>query len=56
MEVALFLDGDKKLTKNFIQEEYAKFLGCENECRDIESDFQKNEASVEFGEWLISLF
>lgn len=56
MKVALFLDVDKTLTKNFIQEEYANLLSCKKDYQLIESNFQANQASVEFGERLIALF
>ena len=56
MKVGLFLDVDKTLTKNFIQQEYAKLLGCENDYRYIESEFQNGKiSSLEFGERIIDI-
>lgn len=57
MKVGLFLDVDKTLTKKFIQQEYAKLLGCEDDYRYIESEFQNGKiSSLEFGEKIIDIF
>lgn len=57
MKVALFLDVDKTLTINFIQNEYASALGCEAEYGAIEASFQDtNIGSKGFGEEIIKLF
>jgi phosphoserine phosphatase len=57
MKVAVFLDVDKTLTKDYIQSGYAKALGCENEYRAIESKFQTGEIdSEQFGVELCKLF
>jgi|HubBroStandDraft_6_1064221.scaffolds.fasta_scaffold141476_2 phosphoserine phosphatase len=57
MKVALFLDVDKTLTIDWIQHGYAILLGCEDEYKTIESDFQRKAiTSKVFGERLIALF
>jgi phosphoserine phosphatase len=57
MRVAVFLDVDKTLTKDYIQSGYAKALGCENEYRAIESRFQSGAIDAEqFGVELCRLF
>jgi class 3 adenylate cyclase len=56
-KIGLFLDVDKTLTRNFIQQDYARALGCEQEYAQIESRFQQKEITATgFGEELISLF
>jgi phosphoserine phosphatase len=55
--VALFLDVDNTLTKGFIQEHYAKALGCADEYLAIEAEFQDGSIDAEaFGDRLIGLF
>lgn len=56
MRIAVFLDVDKTLTKDFIQQEYARVLGCEPEYLALESEFQSKSDSVKFGKELIKLF
>jgi phosphoserine phosphatase len=57
MKVAVFLDVDKTLTKDYIQSGYAKALGCEDEYRTIESKFQNGTIdSEQFGVELCRLF
>lgn len=57
MKIGLFLDVDKTLTKNFIQHEYAKLIGCEDRYRSIESEFQNKEiTSTQFGDKIIDVF
>ncbi len=56
MKVALFLDVDQTLTKNYIQKDFATMLDCVDDYEQIESDFQKNQDADEFGTRLISLF
>jgi phosphoserine phosphatase/class 3 adenylate cyclase len=56
-KIGLFLDVDKTLTRNFIQQDYARALGCEQEYAQIESRYQQKEITgTGFGEELISLF
>lgn len=57
MTIALFVDVDKTLTKNFIQQEFATALNCEGEYKALEAKFQgKQMNAVEFGREIISLF
>lgn len=57
MKIGLFLDVDKTLTKNFIQQEYAKLLDCEGEYLNVEKEFQDGKiSSLEFGKKIISIF
>jgi phosphoserine phosphatase len=57
MKVALFLDVDKTLTRNYIQHDYARALECESEYCEIEKQFQTGAlSSQQFGERLIRLF
>jgi phosphoserine phosphatase len=56
MRIAVFLDVDKTLTKDFIQQEYAKVLKCEPEYRTVEGEFQNKRDSTKFGQELIKLF
>jgi phosphoserine phosphatase len=57
MRVAIFLDVDKTLTIDWIQQGYAKLLECEVEYRVIEGDFQRKAISSRvFGERIIALF
>jgi len=57
MNMAMFLDVDKTLTRDFIQKGYAKSLGCEDAYTDIERRFQEKQiTSSEFGEELIAAF
>jgi phosphoserine phosphatase len=56
MRIAVFLDVDKTLTVDFIQQEYARVLGCETEYLALEADFQSKRDSVKFGRELIKLF
>jgi phosphoserine phosphatase len=67
MKIALFLDVDKTLTRDFIQHIYAKALGVEAEYQELEDEFQlglnadkakaKNGiSSAEFGTGLSKLF
>jgi len=57
MKVALFLDVDRTLTKNYIQHVYAGRLGCEPEYLALEKQFQdKTLNSIQFGDEIIKLF
>jgi|GEM_PF-6451386 len=56
MKIALFLDVDKTLTKNYIQKDYATLLGCPEEYNTIEEQYQLDENAKQFGKSLISLF
>lgn len=56
MKIALFLDVDKTLTKRYIQEDYARLLGCSEEYEIIEGEFQRTQSSEKFGDELINLF
>jgi predicted nucleotide-binding protein/phosphoserine phosphatase len=57
MSVGLFLDVDNTLTKGYIQETFARLLGCHSGYKEIENDFQTQAIeSDEFGERLIALF
>jgi phosphoserine phosphatase len=56
MRIAVFLDVDKTLTKDFIQQEYARVLGCESEYLALETEFQRTRDSTKFGKELIKLF
>jgi phosphoserine phosphatase len=56
MKVAVFLDVDKTLTRNFIQQEYAKAMGCEPAYAQLEARLGKDLNFDEFGEEIISLF
>jgi len=60
MKIALFLDVDKTLTREFIQQEYAVKLACEKEYKKIEDAFQQNAAQLDysstFGEKIVELF
>jgi class 3 adenylate cyclase len=56
-KIGLFLDVDKTLTRNFIQQDYARALGCEQEYAQIESRYQQKDITgAGFGEELIALF
>jgi phosphoserine phosphatase len=56
MRIAVFLDVDKTLTVDFIQQEYARVLGCETEYLALEAEFQSKRDSTKFGKELIKLF
>jgi phosphoserine phosphatase len=57
MRVGLFLDVDKTITRNFIQSDFAKALGCEREYSDLEDQFQRKIlTATAFGEKIIDLF
>jgi len=57
MGIAVFLDVDKTLTQHFIQQDYARALGCEPEYSVIEQQLQSRTIDeTEFGERIISLF
>jgi len=57
MEIAVFLDVDNTLTKDFIQRQYAKVLDCVTVYDRLEAQFQaKAIDSTEFGEQIIKLF
>jgi hypothetical protein len=56
MRIAVFLDVDKTLTKDLIQQEYAKVFGCEPEYLALEAEFQSKRDSTKFGMELIRLF
>jgi phosphoserine phosphatase len=57
MKVALFLDVDRTLTKDFIQHVYACRLGCEPEYSRLEEKFQNKALnSIQFGDAIIELF
>ncbi|MGA2369590.1 MAG: hypothetical protein ACLPPV_19215 [Candidatus Korobacteraceae bacterium] len=57
MRIAVFLDVDNTLTTDFIQKQYARVLGCEQEYCKLEDDFQKQVVdSAEFGKQIIKLF
>ena len=57
MKIAIFLDVDKTITRNNIQCDYSKALGCDTEYQGIEQQFQNGEiTSARFGERLIELF
>jgi phosphoserine phosphatase len=57
MKVALFLDVDRTLTREYIQHVYAKELGCEPAYETLEQQFQaKALSSKEFGDAIIKLF
>jgi phosphoserine phosphatase len=57
MKIALFLDVDKTLTRNYIQQDYARSLGCEGEYAELEKKFQTKETtSQQFGEELVRIF
>jgi hypothetical protein len=55
--IGLFLDVDQTLTKGFIQAHYARQLGCEDEYKVIEAQFQAETdpgASIDFGDRITS--
>lgn len=56
MKVAVFLDVDKTLTRNFIQQEYAKAMACEPAYQQLEARLGKDLNFDEFGQEIISLF
>ena len=57
MKLALFLDVDRTLTREYIQHVYAKELGCEAEYSAVEQEFQARKlSSKEFGDAIIKLF
>jgi HAD superfamily phosphoserine phosphatase-like hydrolase len=57
MKLALFLDVDRTLTREYIQHIYAKELGCESEYQALEKQFQaKKLSSKDFGDAIIKLF
>jgi HAD superfamily phosphoserine phosphatase-like hydrolase len=57
MKLAVFLDVDKTITKDYIQHVYAKALGVEAEYLELEKAFQSGaKSSRDFGAELISLF
>jgi len=57
MKIGLFVDVDRTITRNFIQQDVARALGCENEYRNLEEGFQNQTiSSDEFGEQLIAIF
>jgi len=57
MSVAIFLDVDNTLTKEYIQEEFSKLLDVHSEYQEIENDFQNEDIdSSEFGNRIIALF
>lgn len=57
MRIAIFLDVDKTLTRDYIQKEYANALQCLAQYEVIEKEFQlKQITSAQFGQRIISLF
>ena len=57
MDIGLFLDVDNTLTEGYIQQQFAKLLGVEQQWSSIESDFQNDVITPSrFGERLIHLF
>lgn len=57
MKIAVFLDVDKTLTRDFIQQGYARALGCEPDYVAIEQQLQSRAIDeTEFGTRIISLF
>lgn len=57
MNIALFLDVDWTLTKEYIQQVYARQIGCEDGYLEIERKFQNQQiSSAEFGQEIIELF
>jgi phosphoserine phosphatase len=57
MKIALFLDVDKTLTKDFIQTVFAHELGVQDHYEKLEEDFQKGlVSSARFGAELVKLF
>ena len=57
MTIALFVDVDKTLTKNFIQQEFATALNCQSEYKALEDEFQSKQiTAIDFGRKIISLF
>lgn len=57
MKIAIFLDVDKTITKNYIQEIYASELGMTEAYEKIEYDFQNKLIDfAEFGNRLIPIF
>src|SRR6266851_419807 len=57
MKIAVFLDVDRTLTRDYIQQEYARALECEPEHLEVETRLQSQEiTSTEFGERIIKLF
>jgi len=57
MKLAIFLDVDKTITQDYIQQVYAKALGVEPEYQELEKAFQTGTKNArEFGLELISLF
>jgi phosphoserine phosphatase len=56
MRIAVFLDVDKTLTIDYIQQAYSKMLGCEGEYLALEAEFQSTRDSAKFGKELIQLF
>ncbi len=54
MKIAVFLDVDRTLTRDYIQQEYARALECEPEYLEVETRLQSQEiTSTEFGERII---
>jgi phosphoserine phosphatase len=57
MTIGLFLDVDNTLTRGFIQHNYAKMIGVENDYLEIEQQYESNALTSEaFGDKLIELF
>src|SRR5690348_4188135 len=57
MKIAVFVDVDRTITKDTIQEIYAKELGLTDQYKKIEEDFQhKHIDAAEFGNQLIKIF
>lgn len=59
MSLALFIDVDQTLTRGFIQQHFARKLGCDPEYQAIEDRFQQRSdprASSDFGKKIIDLF
>jgi phosphoserine phosphatase len=57
MNLAVFLDVDRTLTREYIQQGYAREIGCESEYRGIEAKLQSKQIDeTRFGTELIALF
>lgn len=57
MSIGAFLDVDKTLTQDFIQQDYARALGCEDKYLGIEQELQSQKIDEsEFGKRIIALF
>ena len=56
-EVGIFADVDNTLTVGYVQEYYAKRLGCSGDYRRLEADLQRGAISeAQFGDALVQLF